>query len=895
VIPFVDDATSVETFLFTDIEGSSRLWEREPARMQVALARHDRVAHRAVAAHGGSVVKMTGDGMCAVFGDPRDAIVATLAFLRELAHAEGADAIPLEARCGIHIGAAQRRDNDYFGTTVNRAARIMSAAHGGQVLLSQAAVDLVRGRLPEGVTLRDLGLVRLRDLASPERLYQVMHPSLRLDFPALRSLEATPNNLPQQATSFVGRERELDEARKALARARLLTLVGAGGIGKTRLSLQLAADVLEDYPDGAWLVELAPIGDPRLVPQAIASAIGVKEDPGRSIADTVAGHVADKTMLLVLDNCEHLLEACAQLADRLMRDAPRLKVLASSREPMRISGETVYPVPALAVPDPGGRGDEEAVAGFPSVRLFLERATAVLPSFRLSDRNASTVADICRHLDGIPLAIELAAARVRAMPVDAIAARLTDRFRLLTGGNRTALPRQQTLRALVDWSHELLAPGERVLFRRLAVFAGGWTLDAAERVCAGGEVDDADVLDLLVGLVDKSLVVADVDVGRYRMLETIREYAAERLRATGEEGGLRDRHLDHYLALAEAASPKLSGPDQGSWRARLDADRENLRAAHAWCGHAEGGGAKGLRLVNAIRPYWFASGLLKQGKHATLEALGRHDARARDLPRCLALFAAGQLCSFLGDYAEAIEYLEESLAIAREIGDRGRVAATLQPLGLAVLGQGDFALGRRHLVEALALAREIGDPYQIAGAANAVAQLYRMEGDFAGAEPLYDHVVAAGRELGDPYCIAIGLLNLCMVYIARGAWEETRRALREVVAIAAEARSMPVGQSALEVTAGYAAGLDEPARALRYFAAAEANAGSTGIQRDPTDEAFLRPLIDRARAALTTDAAGAAERRGRELGYESALADVRAWLEQPANVGDRASGAARAR
>ena len=874
----MDDAQTVETFLFTDIEGSSRLWEREPARMQVALARHDALARRTVEERGGSIVKMTGDGMCAVFGDPRDAIDATLAFLRGLAEPAAGDACELKARCGIHVGTAQARDNDYFGSTVNRAARIMSAAHGGQVLLSQAAVDLVRGRLPEQVALRDLGLVRLRDLASPERLYQVLHPSLRRDCPVLRSLEGTPNNLPVQATSFVGREHELGEAREALERSRLLTLFGTGGIGKTRLSLQLAADVLDRFPDGAWLVELAPIADPRLVPQAIASTLGVREESGLSIVDALVAHLRDRTVLLVLDNCEHLLDACARIAERLLRDAPRVTLLASSREPMRIPGETVYPVPAMAVPDPGTPGGREKAIAFPAVRLFIERAAAVLPSFRASDANASTVAEICRHLDGIPLAIELAAARVRSMPLDAIAARLGDRFRLLTGGSRTALPRQRALRALIDWSHDLLTPEERVLFRRLSVFAGGWTLEAAEVVCAGGEVNVAQVLDLLTSLVDKSLANAYLDDGRYGMLETIREYASERLQASGEAEAVRDRHLDHFLALAEATAPHLYGPDQGTWYDRLDADLGNLRIAHRWCDETPEGGRKGLRLVNAIRPYWFGRGLLKLGKRATIEALARPGAQARDIQRCYALFAAGQLGSFGGEYAEAIGHLEESLAIARELGDRFRVAATLQPLGLAAVGQGDFAAGRRHLDEALALAKEIGDPTQIASAANAVAQVHRVAGHLELAEPLYGEVVAAGRVLREPSLVAVGLLNLAMVHIARGAHAAARQALQEVLAIAVETRSAPIGQSAIEVVSGFAAERGEAERALRYFAAAEANTSATGIRRDPIDDAFLQPLIARARASLAPAAAGSAEVAGREAGFEATLADVRAWL-----------------
>ncbi len=581
---------------------------------------------------------------------------------------------------------------------------------------------------------------------------------------------------------------------------------------------------------------------------------------------------------MVFDNCEHLLDACARLAERLLRAAPRVKLLASSREPMRIPGEAVYPVPTLAVPEPGKRPDNVAVATFPSVRLFLERATAVLPSFRVTDANAGTVAEICRHLDGIPLAIELAAARVRAMPLDAVAARLHERFHLLTGGSRTALPRQQTLRALIDWSHDLLTPTEGLLFRRLAVFAGGWTLDAAEHVCAGGEVETAQILDLLSNLVDKSLVVVELDAGRYRMLETIREYAAERLRESGDEAAVRDRHLDHFLALTEAAEPYLYGPEQGAWFARLDADLDNLRIAHRWCDRATEGGPKGLRLVNAIKPLWYRRGLINPGKHATREALDRPGAQVRDLQRCKALFIMGQLCSFSGAYVEATGHLEESLAIARELGDRFRMAAALQPLGLVAAGQGDHVAARRHLEEALVLAREIGDPSQIAGAANAVGQIHRIEGDFAGAEPFFDEVIAAGRRLGDAELVAIGLLNVSMVYVSREAYVEAQQALREAVAIAEETRSMPVGQSVLEVAAGLSAELGEAERALRCYAAAEAAMLETGIRRDPSDDAFLQPRVAAARRGISTEAAACAERAGEEAGYERMLAEVRAWV-----------------
>ena len=450
--------------------------------------------------HRGSVVKMTGDGMCAAFDDPRDALAAVVAFQRALAVPAPEDDIALRARCGLHAGVVERRDNDFFGGVLNRAARIMAAAHGGQVLASQALAVLLADRLPAGVALRDMGTVRLRDLASPERVYQVTHSTLRQEFPALRSLSSTPNNLPQQVSSFIGRERESTEIRRALRKARLVTLLGAGGLGKTRMSLQTGADVMDDYPDGVWLVELAPVADARMVAQAIASVLGVKEETGRPVLEALAAAVSDRRLLVILDNCEHLLQACAETSGALLQAGPEMRILATSREPLHVAGETTYPLPALAAPDPQQPMAAAALAGFPAIRLFVDRAAAAQPQFRLTDQNAIAVAEICHRLDGIPLALELAAARVRALSVQSIAERLTDRFSLLTGGDRTALPRQKTLRASIDWSHDLLTDQERILFRRLAVFAGGATLAAVEAVCAGGDVAAADTLSLLADL-----------------------------------------------------------------------------------------------------------------------------------------------------------------------------------------------------------------------------------------------------------------------------------------------------------------------------------------------------------------------------------------------------------
>ena len=425
------EPSAVTTVLFTDIEGSTRLWERDPERMRPALACHDAIARAAVEAHRGTVVKTTGDGIHAVFDDPLDAVEAALRLQQALEDPGATAGTPLRVRCGLHLGVVERRDHDFFGAPVNRTARIMAAAHGGQVLVSKAVADLIGSRLPAGVALKDLGVVRLRDLASPERVYQVTHPQLRRDFPALRSLESTPNNLPQQVTSFIGRERELAETKALLATTRLLTLLGIGGLGKTRLSLQAAVDVLDDYPDGVWFVELAPLTDAQLVPQAVASVLGVKEEAGRPVIEALMNYGRDRRCLIILDNCEHLVGACADLAKELLQSGPHLKILASSREPLHTPGETTYHVLPLAIPSAQEAFTPETLSRYEAVRLFVDRATAAQPAFRITLQNAPAVAQICHRLDGIPLALELAAARVRALSVEKIAERLSDRFRLL--------------------------------------------------------------------------------------------------------------------------------------------------------------------------------------------------------------------------------------------------------------------------------------------------------------------------------------------------------------------------------------------------------------------------------------------------------------------------------
>ena len=875
----MDEPSAVATFLFTDIEGSTRLWEREPERMREAMARHDALAREAVESHGGEVVKKTGDGLHAVFEDPLDALAAAVELQRALARLEDSAGVALRARCGMHAGIVERRDDDYYGSPVNRAARIMAAAHGGQVLLSEEVAEAVAARLAPEMGLRDLGRVRLRDLARPERVFQLLHPALRPDFPALRSLEKTPNNLPHALTTFVGRERELAELRELLARSRLLTITGMGGIGKTRLALQLAARELDAYADGAWLADLAPLGDGRDVAQALASAMGVQEEAGRPVAEALEKHVRDRELLVVLDNCEHLLEPCAALAHRLLGAGPRVRMLATSREPLRVAGERAYPIAGLAAPAAGEAIGREAAAGIGAVRLFADRASAARPAFRLTEENVVAVAAICAGLDGIPLALELAAARVRSLPVEEIAARMKDRFRLLTAGDPTALPRQRTLRAMIDWSYDLLPPHEQALLRRLSVFSGGWTLDAAEAVCADVAVPGDGVLDPLARLVEKSLVMVEEEARRYRLLETVREYALERLEAAGEAAAARDRHLACYLELAQTTKPRLMGPEQAESMLRLDQERENVLAAHAWAQQNPAAGERDLRLVGEMKFYWINRGLLELGRRVIAEALAHPGAQARGEWRLRCLFHLGQIRYWMGNYGEARSCLEESLRIARELGDDRGVSTVLQPLGMAAIGQGELGVAREYLEEALALAQAQGEKRQLAGALNCLAQLDRVEGRPEKTDAPYREVVRLLREVGDQEAASAGLLNLAMVCIIRGDEPAARGMVLEALRTAERTRSRPLAQSTLEVCSGLAALRGEWEKAARFYGASEGQAAQTGVRRDPADEAFLAPRIDRVRAALDPGAFALSEAGGRSASHGQALREARGWLD----------------
>jgi predicted ATPase/class 3 adenylate cyclase len=866
--------TGAVAILFTDIEGSTVLWEQDGARMSQALAAHDALARRVVESRHGTVVKTTGDGMHAVFDDALDALAATVDLQQALADPVATNGVPLRVRCGLHAGVVERRDNDYFGSPVNRAARIMSAAHGGQVLLSQAAVDGVRDMLPAAVSLRDLGRVRLKDLSTSERVYQVVHPQLRQEFPALRSLEATPNNLPHQVTSFVGRESELVELRRLLTRTRLLTLTGSGGCGKTRLGLQLAAYALERFPDGAWLVELAPLADPDLVPQTVASVLGLKGEPGKPIARSLIEHLEDKRLLLLLDNCEHLLDGCAQLVATLVRQCPQVTLLASSREALGIGGEQAYRVPSLSLPDPKREHTRKSVARFEAIQLFTDRALFARPDFQVTDQNVAALASICQRLDGIPLAIELAAARVRSLAVEEINRKLDQRFQLLTGGSRTALPRQQTLRSLIDWSYDLLSDRERQVLQRLSVFAGGWTLEAAERVCAGDGVAEQEVLDLLTSLCDKSLVLVEQNDGgyRYRLLETVRQYARERLLTSTGAEAVRARHRDCFLALAEETHAKLKGPEQAMWLQRLEAEHENLRASLEWS-LADAGLNAGLRLCGALQYFWIMRGHFSEGRWWCNRILANAGAGARTSERANALNAAGLLAYRQDDFAAARVLLEEGLAIRRQVGDRKGIGVAAGNLGMVVLDQGDFASARALHQESLLIARELGNRNGVLASLANLGNANYAQGDFAGAQALFEESLAISRELEDAHSTAMSLHWLGIIEGVQGHQRAAGALYQESLLILRGLGLRGRIFYSIQALATVAAALGNPLRAARLWGAEERLREEIGLPRPRGELPEADPQIRDTRATVADGAAfDRAWQEGRALPIEQAIA-----------------------
>ena len=868
--------TGTVTFLFTDIEGSTKLWEAHPDAMRPALARHDDLLRRSIQEHEGYVFKTVGDAFCAAFPTANQALESALAAQVALAAEPWELPKPLLVRMVLHTGTTEERGGDYFGQPLNRVARLMAAGHGGQVLLSEVTQVLVRDALLPDASLLDLSQHRLKDLGRPEQVFQLLHPSLPAEFPPLRSLDnpALPNNLPQQPTSFIGREKEVAQVKARLARTRLLTLTGAGGSGKTRLSLQVAADLLTGEGDGVWLVELAALSDPALVPQAVANVLGVQEQAGKSIQQTLVEALKLKRLLLVLDNCEHLVSACASLAADLLRACPNVHILASSREPLNVAGEQTYRVPPLSLPDPKQAQTVESLSQFEAVRLFIERAQAVQPSFAVTNRNAPALASVCHHLDGIPLAIELAAARIRSMTVEELETRLADRFRLLTGGSRTALPRQQTLRALIDWSYDLLDDNQKVLLRRLSVFAGGWSLSAAEAVCAGGEVQEWEVLDLLTALVDKSLVtVEEQEEGttRYRLLETVRQYARDRLMESSGGEALRERHRDYFLTFVEEAKANVVRPQPAEWLNRLDAEYDNLRAALDWCLDRHAGAEIAMRMAGALAIFWGMRGRASEGRRYLSAALSLPGADAPTEVRADALGWVGGLARMQGDYGSARTDFNESLAIRRALGDNGAIAQALQNRGWQAQLEGDNAGAHKDYDESLTLFRAYGD---LAGEGFCLVGLGCVatnEGDYETAGRLFDAGVALWRAAGGKPGLAYALAHQGRLACQQGDFGAARACLAECGALCRESGDRLVSTYVLEYAGNLAKAQDAPRRAARLYAAMEALREEIGVPVASADRHAYSGNVAAVRASLGDEAFKAAWAAGWAMPWEQAV------------------------
>lgn len=756
--------TGTVTFLFTDIEGSTRLAQQYPGEMPSLLARHNEILKQAILSHNGFIFHIVGDSYSAAFHNTADAVNAALEAQRALFKEKWSPA-PVKVRMGIHTGSAQLQEewaesrySNY--ATLALAQRVMSAGHGGQILISQTVFDLLGSSLPDEIQLWDMGRHQLKDVLRTQQLYQLTVTDLPSDFPSLKTQKTTSHNLPIHLTSFIGRERQREEIKERLAGSRLLTLIGPGGTGKTRLSIQVGGEQSSVFPDGVWMAELAPITDAALIPQSIAAVFGLRESAGRSLAELVIDYLRAKELLLILDNCEHLIESCAKLAEDLLKNSEKLKILASSREALGIPGETIYRVPSLLLPDPV-QVTPEAVLDCESVQLFVERASAANPDFLLTNRNVSAVIQICLRLDGIPLALELAAARARVLSVEQIAERLGDRFRLLTGGSRTALPRQQTLRALIDWSYDLLTDLEKAVFRRLSVFVGGWTLEAAESVCAGDGVESYDILDLLDQLVGKSLVQvhgSGTSV-RYYLLETIRQYGGQKLLESEETTHVRERHLECFARLSAWAEEKWFGPQNSEVEAQLKREYDNFRSALGWA--LESKPEKALELITwvAFMGLWLYQGYISEAREWSQAAVNKIEnlppakgdeaqVRARLLARGWNFIAMSTMN--LGDHRTSRMAAEKSVAYAREANDKRLLALGLASIGIGALYSGDPNAALSAANESLLICKGMGFRLELMWALNTLMHIYTVKEEKEKALRFQDEIHRLQRGAGFP-------------------------------------------------------------------------------------------------------------------------------------------------
>jgi predicted ATPase/class 3 adenylate cyclase/Tfp pilus assembly protein PilF len=900
------------TFLFTDIEGSTRLLQQLGEKYVSLLAEHQQLLREACETHNGSVVGTQGDSFFVAFSSAVDAINAVVQSQHALAQHAWPDGASVRVRMGLHTGEAQISASNYVGIDVHRAARIAAAAHGGQVLLSYRTYELVENALPEGVVLRDLGEHRLKDLRQPKHLYQLDITGLRADFPPIKSLDALLNNLPVQSTSFIGREKELGELKKLIESTRLVTLTGTGGSGKTRLALQVAAEVIGRFHNGVFFVPLAPITDPRLVASTIARALGITETAGRSILDNLKDYLQGKSLLLLLDNFEQVIDA-ARLVAELLAACNELKILVTSREGLRISGEREYSVPPLALPDLTQMPSFESLSQYAAIELFIQRAQTVKQDFNITNDSAQAMAEICSRLDGLPLAIELAAAHVKLLSPQRIRALLEHRLEFLTGGARDLPARQQTLRNTVAWSYDLLDENERELFQQLSIFVGGCSVDAVEAV-AGDHPGRVSILDRLRSLLDKSLLreTEGVDGGlRFVMLETLREFGLEQLKASGMQEAVRGQHANFFLVLAERAEASLESADQVQWMDRMEQEHDNLRAALEWSKTAHGAEEICLRLAGALGLFWEMRGYFSEGRErlsvvlSTKFAQGQIAARAKLLARAaelayrqseypattslakesLAIYRKigdqqgiasmliklGNAATERGSYASASRFLEEALMIWREQKDKHGTARALISLGWVALRSGGTHLANTRLEEALSLSRELGDARSMGFELSGLGEVALRQRDYARATQLMEQSLDLRRQLGNKWGVGVSLGMLGWVAMRERAWERAVARLGESLEVRQEIGDKGGCAWCLERLAGVAMAQGQAERAVCLFGAAAALRSSIGSVIDPVDQTRYKKNLNSLRAELGKKQFSATWNKGRMLTLEQAI------------------------
>lgn len=817
-------ASGTVTFLFTDIEGSTKLAQENDETYLASLERHHEILNEVIEKNNGFVFKIIGDAFCCAFAESRDAITAAVESQAKLFSEEWGESA-IKVRMGIHSGQAEWNGKDYMGyMTLARTNRVMSSAYGNQILISNDARNKLAETNIHDVSFRDLGERRLKDLIQPMRLFQIVSPDIPTEFPPLKTLDARPNNLPIQLTSFIGREKELSDIKKLLSSTRLLTLLGSGGTGKTRLALQAGADMIDEFANGVWLVELAEISDPSKLAQTVLRALGAEENPAKSMDETLADFLKDKQILLILDNCEHVIDECSHLSEILQSKSQKLKILATSREALKCSGEQTYNIPSLAHPQRSEKMTPEKLSQYEAVRLFIERALLVNPGFIVNNENAPALLEVCARLDGIPLAIELAAARMKAMSVEKIHERLDDRFAILTAGRRTALPRQQTLKALIDWSYDLLPEEEKTIWKRLSVFSGGFSLEAAEEICSDEDLDKYSIMDYVSNLAEKSILIYDDSTERYKMLETIHHYGKELLTNKDEHDALHKRHLNYFRNNAVQWNKKTKGTDQSQAFALIESDHGNIQSALTYA-LASGDFLAAAEMATSVSYFWIIRGylfvgnswfeeILKHEEHipkkllyALLDKAGGLKLHQSAYDECEKFYRRsfsikeelgeklemskslnnlGSIAARKGDYENAGKMFEQYLSIIRDLDIRENLPNALNNLSLLELYTGAYDKASLSIEESLKLCEEFGNNNESYFANRNAGKLAFELGDYDKSAGYHEKALAFSRESSYKSGIAVTLAELSRVLIEKGDHKKAKLQLEESLLIAKE-------------------------------------------------------------------------------------------------------------